>query len=316
MTTPLQTSPINGAPYKQRAEDDSKNVHVNLAVNTAPSDFGRNNDVLQNQTAHAVESVKEDTKSMFSSVVETSKSYFRSFFPEIYEEEAVSASISPGKPQPTILQKPVLEMPGHHVQSSTQNIYQKSKGVPNDVMPLTKAPGSEAAMMKAIYTAMGTQAKLREESTRTNQTLIEQKGEKQKRLLDEYTRFKDRADERQESSEILGWTGFGAGLLAGIFTIGGIIATVATGGGALPIVLGVGAGIAGVAAGGTEIAGGVLKYQSQLDRGEMFRTKQEKDLISNSTQTILQDMESNDNSIASVWSKIAQILRNRPNLFR
>src|SRR5262249_22501824 len=139
-------------PDKQHAEDDAKNVHVNLTANNSALDLGKGADALQTEASQAIEEVKEETKSSFSTVVETGKSYFRSLFPETAVEEAASPHLSPALPQPTISQRPILERPGYHVQSSTQKILQQSKDVHADIdLPIKKAQASEATMMKAIY---------------------------------------------------------------------------------------------------------------------------------------------------------------------
>lgn len=323
MTGPLERDPtrIQGLAQngKQRAEEDAKNVHVNLSANNSSSDLGRSQDVLLNHNTATIEAVKENTRSAFSTVLEAGKSYFRALFPENdgVDEAASADSGAPVAVQPTVMQKPNLAKPGYHTQSSTHKLLNESKNIQNDNdFSMLKIRSLGTGLMKAVFAVLGRQANLREESTRINQDLIHERGEKHKRLIDDYVKFKDRAEERKETAEIFGWTGFGAGLLGGVFAIGGIIATIASGGTALPVVLGIGAGIAGVASGGSKIAEGVFKYQSDLDSGEAFKVKQDMQLISSGTQTLMQEMDSNDNGIAGVWSQNAQLLRNRPNFFR
>lgn len=315
MTSPLvMQSQVVPANQKQKAEDDAKKVSVNpAAAQNSTLNLNRNTDVLQNPNTAAIGSVKNEKRSIMSSIVETTKSYLT---PQksIQFPEAIKAADHEDL-QPTIMQKPSLERPSYHTQSSADKlILQSKKG--GDSMSLVKGSMTEGMLMKAIFALLGKAVQLREESTKANQVFIEQKGNQQKRLMDAYIGFKDRSESRKETAEVFGWTSFGAGLLAGIFAIGGIVATIATAGAALPVALGAAAGVAGVVGGGSKIAEGVFEYQGQLDAGEAFKVKKEKELIADDTSRLLQDMETNDNDVASVWSKIAQILRNVPKFFR
>lgn len=313
---------------KARVEEDAKRVAVNPQAATLASDLGKTLDTIHPQANAALETVKSETRTILSTVVGASKTFYRQLFPEkSVEANALPKGLSKPDVQPTIRQKPSIERPTASAEHSMTKLVKASSESPVDNEEIASAgliargggggaPPTEALLMKAIFAAMGRQSKLREENTKTNQILIQDKGEKQKKLIEEYMAFKEMADNKQETASILSWTGFGAGLLGGVLALGGIIATVATGGAAIPLVLGVGAGIAGVASGGSQIASTVLNYQSEKDQARAFEVKQEKDLIANSMSVMLQDMESNDNSIAAVWAKIAQVLRNKPDFFR
>lgn len=321
----MPTLPVRDS--KGHVEEDARRVAVNPQAASFASDLGKTLDTVNTQASVALETVKSETKTVLSTVVEASKTFYRQLFPE----KSVQANAFPrglSKPDvlPTIRQKPSIERPSPVAEYSMSQLVKASAESPIDNEVIASAglikrgegggAPTEALLMKAIFAAMGRQSKLREENTKTNQILIQDKGDKQKKLIEEYMAFKDLAESKQETADILGWTSFGAGLLGGVLALGGIIATVATGGAALPVVFGVGAGIAGAASGGSQIASSVLNYQSEKDQAQAFEVKQEKDLIANSMSVMLQDMESNDNSIAAVWAKIAQVLRNKPDFFR
>lgn len=321
----LQTS--TGQESKARTEDDAKRVTVNPQAASTSMGLGQTLDTVQAQGALIADTVKNEAKTVLSTVVETSKTLYRELFPERSQAQGVSRGTGRADTQPTIRQKPALERPSAVAEFSMSKLVKSSSESPIGHEEIVSRgfvqkggdgapPPTEAMLMKAIFAAMGRQSKIREENTKTNQILIENKGDKQKRLIEEYMAFKDSADSKQETASVLSWTSFGAGLLGGVLALGGIIATFATGGAALPIVLGMGSGVAAVASGGTQIASSVYKNQSEKDSAAAFEVRQEKDLIANSMSTVLQDMESNDNSIAAVWAKIAQVLRNKPDFFR
>lgn len=170
--------------------------------------------------------------------------------------------------------------------------------------------------LKAIISLMAAHARFLERQSQLYAENINLTAEENEALMKEYQQNKDEAAKLKAKSDILGWTGFGAALLGGIFTIGGLIATAFSGGVALPAVLAIGSGLAGVASGGSNIAGSVFRDQSESSEIKSIEAKHFHTLNTNQMQDNMQKSEEYDSNWSNFVSSMAQLIKNIPHLFK
>jgi hypothetical protein len=309
---------------KADEEDNSKKAAPALTEEGAARALRKCQDTLQSiqGSIDGIEGVDTSTKTTLRTFASTVNGILR-FATESIQVNNGKINDREERLNEALSQRPKIVHPSHEATKAMEDMARFAMKQQDDLQANIQDAKTQLQIeekkiniLRQVFAAFTKQTQLSEKDNEISLSIMEQKREHNKTLMDEYLDTKMDAARKKETASIFSWIGFGSGLLSVIMAVGGAIASFVSAGAALPAVIAAGTGLAQVAKGSSDIAQGVLKHQSEKSQAIAFGAKQEHTLNADTIQKELDRLEFNDNAMQSIWNNMVQILQNMPNMFK